>query len=425
MAHLQLQIPQDVEHRLDDVFGPGRHLPGRQEQKVDIGKGSHLGPAVTADGHHRDAFRLGRVGQGVHDGRDQREDNLDRRVVDGDRELAPADAHPRRAAELDNVFGLYNLGRMLRNGQGGNGDSRRAALLFRQAAEKGHDYGQFQLAEMVRCGAGSSPDRAQGFYWMKKAALHGNPQAQHRLGELYLEGDGCVKNEREAVRWLRKAAQQGLKAAQHRLGTLLFAGRGVPQNIDEAAFWFRKASGAWGIRSGNAAAFDFDWLARVAAKGSRPAQTQLGMQLEQLGEREPGKIAQALQWYQKAADAGCDTARFRLGRLFHLGLGTLRDLEAASHYFSEAAEQGAADAQCSLGMLYQEGDGVEMNPRRACYWFQKAAGQGHPEAQYRLAELYRLGRGTGPNPRLAQLWLHRSADRGYLPAWANLGNSCG
>ena len=65
MADLQLDVPQDIQHRLDDAFGPAGDFPRRQEQKVHVGKGRHLGPAIAADGQNRDALGLGRVGLGV------------------------------------------------------------------------------------------------------------------------------------------------------------------------------------------------------------------------------------------------------------------------------------------------------------------------------------------------------------------------
>ena len=65
VADLQLQVPQHVQHRLDDAFGPGGDLPRRQEQQVHVRLRGHFGPAIAAHAQDGDPFGLGRVGQGV------------------------------------------------------------------------------------------------------------------------------------------------------------------------------------------------------------------------------------------------------------------------------------------------------------------------------------------------------------------------
>ncbi len=57
---LQVQVPEDVEHRFDEALGPAAGLPRDKEQQVDVGVGRHLRPAVPAHGQHRDprAVRL-------------------------------------------------------------------------------------------------------------------------------------------------------------------------------------------------------------------------------------------------------------------------------------------------------------------------------------------------------------------------------
>ncbi|CAM5360045.1 hypothetical protein FALB51S_01567 [Frigidibacter albus] len=65
MADLQPHVPQHVEHGFDDAFGPAGDLPRGQEQQVHVGLRRHLGPAIAADGDHRQPLALGRVRQRV------------------------------------------------------------------------------------------------------------------------------------------------------------------------------------------------------------------------------------------------------------------------------------------------------------------------------------------------------------------------
>ncbi|MFP3700804.1 hypothetical protein SB758_35600, partial [Burkholderia sp. SIMBA_013] len=58
-----------------------------------------------------------------------------------------------------------------------------------------------------------------------------------------------------------------------------------------------------------------------------------------------------------------------------------------------AARAGHADAQYRLGRLYDLGQGVVRNAVDAVGWYRQAADQGHGEAQARLAEIYYYGHG--------------------------------
>ncbi len=65
MADLQAEVPQHVEHVLDDLLAMGRLLPREQEQKVDIRKRRQLAAPVAADRDHRHAVARRRVGGGI------------------------------------------------------------------------------------------------------------------------------------------------------------------------------------------------------------------------------------------------------------------------------------------------------------------------------------------------------------------------
>ncbi len=58
---LQPQVPQHVEHKLDDAFAPGRLLGGAHEQQIDVGAGGQLAAAVSARRHDGDVFGCGGI----------------------------------------------------------------------------------------------------------------------------------------------------------------------------------------------------------------------------------------------------------------------------------------------------------------------------------------------------------------------------
>ena len=91
VADLEAEIPQQVEHVLDDALAPGRLLVGQQEQQIDVGARRQQPAAVAAGGDDRHALGVGRVGGAV--------DVRDRVVVDERGSARPGTATgPRRSA---------------------------------------------------------------------------------------------------------------------------------------------------------------------------------------------------------------------------------------------------------------------------------------------------------------------------------------
>ena len=111
-------------------------------------------------------------------------------------------------------------------------------------------------------------------------------------------------------------------ASQERLGMAYLLGRGVPENNAQAVYWFQKA----------------------AEQGSGLAANELGY-LYASGKGASQNYATALSWYQKAADLGLASAKYNLGIMYANGLGTEADQIKASNYFHEAAALGFAPAR--------------------------------------------------------------------------------
>lgn len=74
-------------------------------------------------------------------------------------------------------------------------------------------------------------------------------------------------------------------------------------------------------------------------------------------------------------------AMTHMGVIYHMGLGTDRDLKKAFIYYKQAADQNHAPAQYNLGLLYQAGLGIEQNYAIAYKYFSLAAKQNHHKAK--------------------------------------------
>jgi len=182
---------------------------------------------------------------------------------------------------------------------------------------------------------------AQNF---QKAADLRNAEAVQLLAEMMLSGDGMERNTEEGIALLRKAAGLGHVQAQMRLASMFDTGRhGVSEDVAEAAQWYRKAA-----RAGNGEAMN--WLAGMHFVGN-----------EEAGCKEDQ--AAAFEWYSKAAKSGYAKAQYWLGMMYIEGVWdnttaaclrpqdrteeatpTPEALKLASMWIRRALDQGCVDA---------------------------------------------------------------------------------
>jgi len=136
----------------------------------------------------------------------------------------------------------------------------------------------------------------------------------------------------------------------------------------------------------------------------------------------PQNFGQAMNWYERAAEAGNVEAQFYLGVMYETGVRGNNDMAAAAKWYRRAAEQGHVEAQTRLGVLYYQGRGVAADLAEAARWYAKAAEGGSPRAQYNLALMYERGRGVPANAAMAASLYERASDGGTVQARLNLGS---
>jgi hypothetical protein len=163
-----------------------------------------------------------------------------------------------------------------------------------------------------------------------------------------------------------------------------------PKGKGELYLSAKKAVGAWTFQSlqvqveGDSARIDLlntkiDELLLRAQAGDAKAMTSLGYAYRS-GDGMPLDYAQAMQWFQKAADAG------------------------------------SAGAMTALGELYFDGNGLPKNQQEAFKWFRMAAEMNDPSGLYYLSEMYEKGNGVAKDHAKAIALLKKSAQLGYEPA---------
>jgi len=115
--------------------------------------------------------------------------------------------------------------------------------------------------------------------------------------------------------------------------------------------------------------------------------------LHWLNEESGPDYAQALLWYQKAADRGNAQAQYNLGSLYYNGQGVAQDYAQAAAWYEKSASQGHTRAQYALGGMHYNEQGVAQDYEQAVAWYRKAAEQGHANDQHNLGNAYAYGRG--------------------------------
>jgi localization factor PodJL len=166
------------------------------------------------------------------------------------------------------------------------------------------------------------PPEEVGNEALRSAAAAGDVSALFEVGRRYTDGDQVDRNLGEAAKWYELAAEAGDAPAQYRLGNFYEKGHGVKQDPQVAADWYEKAAA-----QGNALAMHN--LAVLHAMGV------LG------GEPD---MAEAIMWFQKAANLGVKDSQVNLGILYTKGMGVEEDLEEAYKWFAIASRAGDSDA---------------------------------------------------------------------------------
>ena len=113
------------------------------------------------------------------------------------------------------------------------------------------------------------------------------------------------------------------------------------------------------------------------------------------------------------AQGGDAEAQSALGDIYYYGEGVEQDYAEAVKWWQMAAEQGNAKAQVSLGYVYSKGiGGVGQDYVKSIKWYRLAAEQGDAAGQMGLGLTYYSGRGEIQDLVYSHLWFNITASSG-------------
>ncbi len=207
-----------------------------------------------------------------------------------------------------------------------------------------------------------------------RLAESGNMDAAITLGYMYLYGtDGVERDNAKAFHFYELAAKTGDPIALNNLGSLYFNGIGVEVNYAKAVQLFELS----------------------AQKGNTDAAVNLAF--IELTSDDDEQNAQAIYWFEQAANAGNNIAKFMLGYAYYTGFVVPQDFKKALTLLREAAQAGFDEAHYVLAQMYANGEGTTQNYNSAVEQYRIAITQGNIDSMMSLAKILAEGRIYAPN----------------------------
>ena len=344
----------------------------------------------------------------------------------------------KRAAELGNPEGMFQMAQMYRQGIGIRKSPNKAIEFYQLAAEHNYPAAYVQLAQMYQDGDGIEANEARSDAYFKEAIAMGEGSASVALAIQYEIGDRVEKNPEEAVKLYQAAAENGYPYAAYRLGAMAVEGVGMPASRPKAVQWFEQAL-AGGMTAANVELGLLEFTRPLAAKtdyikaynyfkNAAHNNDPLGMYLLSILYRQPfngieTNMEKSVMWFEQAENtSGSAFAKFRVGRLFQRGRGFDQNDEQAFRWFLWSAEQGVPEAQLAIADAYHDGYGVRQDFFESMNWYKAAAAQNITAAMYNIAIQYYNGQGvTFEDHVTAFEWFTLAAQHHYRPAQFRLG----
>lgn len=196
-------------------------------------------------------------------------------------------------------------------------------------------------------------------------------------------------NAEKAIECFTVAAKRGNAEAQISLGMIYYdEEKGVARDLEKSKKWLKMA----------------------ADHGHPDAMNRLGY----IYELDEGNVKEAVKWYRRASDLGHAKARNNLGVIYEKGAeGIAPDIAEAKRLYKLSADQGFTGAMRNLGLLYKKENDLE----QAKLWCKRAADLGNDEAMNSLGNIYK----KEGNPEEAKRWYLLAAEKNNSIAMYNLG----
>lgn len=209
--------------------------------------------------------------------------------------------------------------------------------------------------------------------WYQKSAELGYTKSMSALARIFSNGDDKAKDIAQSIFWYKKSADAGDVSAGVILGVIYETGDGVPQNIEEAELWYRKASSDSKLGK----------LGLMRIYELKREKTKMLDIYKELANTEPpafsgGGFNGFMFWDYYISDVMSQTNEHdkydlaRRGYAFEHGIaGVEKNLEKAIDWYQKAADAGDSYSAFALGNIYSREE--SKNEKKAFFYFHRAA----------------------------------------------------
>jgi len=271
------------------------------------------------------------------------------------------------------------LGRLYEFGLGVDADAQKAEEYYSRAAEKDNVQGIFFLGELYLTGNGIEKDYERAYELFVQAAKIGIPEAHLNLGIMYFEGYGVNQDFEKASSYFKSVLASGLSTttarAEYYHAEMLHYGIGMHPDCNAALMKYRsvtdkgkhikKLEVAYSAYEEDNIELALAYYEKLSEMGNGVAQANAGWiydeyQKEGIMSTDFGNsLDLAVKFYSRAADQGNEYSHLRLGDYYYYGIGNITvDYSKAASYYRYIGNHHP-QAHFNLGYMHQYGEGVK------------------------------------------------------------------
>ncbi|UZO26967.1 uncharacterized protein OCT59_019177 [Rhizophagus irregularis] len=346
----------------------------------------------------------------------------------------------KRASEMDNVNGHFELGYCYNYGCGIKKSLEKAIKLYKLSSYEGLNIATYFLAINYESD-NQKYNLNEAFELYKKSAENGFIPSQYKLATFYEEGKGKRQNKKEALKWyklfLENDGEYGatynfkdskLEKSSPSVEFIIdeIERELIRNELDEIIQAYLKHN-----KIGQTKSFSFFEVLKSYELNSREIfkclksnqtirnhEVMIGKFYE-IGFGIEKNNSEAFKWYVKARNNS--NGIFEAGNCYYYGYGVEKNRDKAFEFFQRAVDDSREELNVALYFLascYISGDGIrkknETNQQllkehhaKAFELYKKSAKNGFIQSQYELANCYEVGIGTQKNKDKASKWVKK------------------
>ncbi len=304
----------------------------------------------------------------------------------------------RKAAELDDLPAIYNLGKFLFKGDyfGKNQEEGIGWLL--KGAEKRFVPCMLYIANIYIRGIGGISDKNEGEKWLVEASKFNSKKASLNLGQYYLHGEyGFPANKLEAEKWLRKAVDAGSDDAMRVLGIEYLNGEILDRDPKKGMLLLRQS----------------------VNNNDMTSHFVLGLILLKGSFNVPRKPRDGERLLRNAVKAKHEQAMYNLADLLIEGEFLTQNKEEGLELLNYLVKENYPNAISNLAQRYYTGDKLPQDSKKATKVLLDAIERRSLEAMYILGQHLLLGKYVDQDVDQGRILLKQAADKGLKVAVRN------